>query len=90
MQAEKLQFTAAAVAAAAATATAAATGAAATAAAATSAANTEKFVADYLFSNHCQNNKDHLITKMTVLTDIPELQLLLQLLLLQLELQKLL
>jgi hypothetical protein len=50
MQADKFQFTAAA--------------AAATAAAA--AANTEKFVADYLISNHCRNDKKHLITKMTV------------------------
>jgi hypothetical protein len=24
-----------------------------------------KFVADYLFSNHCQNNKNHLISKNT-------------------------
>jgi hypothetical protein len=59
MQADKFQFTAAAAAAAAAIA----------AAAATSSANTEKFIADYLISNHCQNNKNHLITKMTVLID---------------------
>ena len=35
--------------------------AAATAAAATAVSNTVKFVADYLISNHCQNNKNHLI-----------------------------
>jgi hypothetical protein len=40
-----------------------------TAAVATAAANTEKFVVDYLISNHCQNNKNHLITKMTVSID---------------------
>jgi hypothetical protein len=34
---------------------------AATAAAATVVANTVKFVSDYLFSNHCQNNKNLLI-----------------------------
>jgi hypothetical protein len=45
MQAGKFQFTAAA----------------ATAAAATAVSNTVKFVADYLISNHCQNNKNHLI-----------------------------
>ena len=45
MKADKFQFTAAA----------------ATAAAATAVSNTVKFVADYLISNHCQNNKNHLI-----------------------------
>jgi len=49
MQADKFQFTAAA----------------ATAAAATAVSNTVKFVADYLVSNHCQNNKNHLISKNT-------------------------
>jgi hypothetical protein len=49
MQADKFQFTPAA----------------ATAAAATAVANTVKFVADYLISNHCQNNKNHLISKNT-------------------------
>jgi hypothetical protein len=39
--------------------------AAATAAAATDVANIVKFVADYLISNHCQNNKNHLISKIT-------------------------
>jgi GH25 family lysozyme M1 (1,4-beta-N-acetylmuramidase) len=47
MLAEKFQFTAAA--------------ATATAVAATTAANTVKFVADYLISNHCQNDENHLI-----------------------------
>jgi hypothetical protein len=55
MQADKFQFPAAAAAAA----------AAATAAAATAVSNTVKFVADYLISNHCQNNKNHLISKNT-------------------------
>ena len=50
MQAGKFQFTAAA-----------ATAAAATSVSATAVSNTVKFVADYLISNHCQNNKNHLI-----------------------------
>ena len=49
MQADKFQFTAAAV----------------TAAAATAIRNTVKFVANYLISNHCQNNKNHLISRNT-------------------------
>jgi hypothetical protein len=49
MKADKFQFTAAA----------------ATAAAATAVSNTVKFEADYLISNHCQNNKNHLISKNT-------------------------
>ena len=49
MQADKFQFITAA----------------ATAAAATAVSNTVKFVADYLVSNHCQNNKNHLISKNT-------------------------
>jgi hypothetical protein len=47
MHADKFQFTAAD----------------ATAAAATAVENTVKFVADYLISNHCQNDKNHLILK---------------------------
>jgi hypothetical protein len=42
---------------------------AAAAAVATAAANTEKFVADYLISNHSQNNKNHLIAKNTLVID---------------------
>ena len=49
MQADKFQFTAAA----------------ATAAAATAVGNTVKFVANYLISNHCQNNKNHFISRNT-------------------------
>ena len=49
MQADKFQFTAAAV----------------TAAAATAIRNTVKFVANYLISNHCQNNKNHPISRNT-------------------------
>ena len=49
MQADKFHFTAAA----------------ATAAAATAIGNTVKFVANYLISNHCQNNKNHLISRNT-------------------------
>jgi hypothetical protein len=45
MQADKFEFIAAA----------------ATTAAATAVSNTVKFVADYLISNHCQYNKNHLI-----------------------------
>jgi hypothetical protein len=47
------------------------TAGAAAAAAARSTTNTEKFVDDYLISNHFQKNKNHLITKMTVLIDTP-------------------
>jgi hypothetical protein len=49
MQPDKFQFTATA----------------ATAAAATAVANTLKLVADYLISNHCQNSKNHHISKNT-------------------------
>jgi hypothetical protein len=49
MQADKYQFTAAA----------------ATAAAATAVTSALKFLADYLFSNHNQNNKNHLISRNT-------------------------
>jgi hypothetical protein len=47
MQADKFQFTAAA----------------ATADAATAVSKIVKFVADYLISNHCQNNINHFILK---------------------------
>jgi hypothetical protein len=49
MQADKFQFTAAA----------------ATAAVATAVGNTVKFVANCLISNHCQNNKNHHISRNT-------------------------
>jgi hypothetical protein len=50
MQADKFRSTAAA---------------AAAAAAATAAANVETIFNDYLISNRCQNNKNHLITNNT-------------------------
>ena len=49
---------------------------AAAASAATAVANTVKFVADYLISNHCQNNKNHLISKNTAIIQLQLQQLL--------------
>jgi hypothetical protein len=42
---------------------------AATAAAATAVPNTVKLLVDYLNSNHCQNDKNHLISINTAVTE---------------------